>query len=86
MSEQRVKDFAEAAELRVQVPDLVDLTSRGRDLRRARVAGGGILAVLVLVAGGLVASLASHERAAPAPDPAPTPLRHKAVPALHSVR
>ena len=73
MSEQRVKDFAEAAEQRVRVPDLADLTSRGRDLRRVRMAGGGIVAALVLVAGGLVVSLASHDRTAPAPDPAPSP-------------
>ena len=73
MSEQQLKDFAETAERRVSVPDLVGLTSRGRDLRRVRLTGAGILAALVLVTGGLVASIASHERAAPAPDPAPPP-------------
>ena len=41
MSEQQLKDFAEAAERRVAVPDLADLTSRGRDLRRMRMAACG---------------------------------------------
>ena len=48
MSEQQLKDFAETAERRVAVPDLADLTSRGRDLRRVRMAAAaGALALVV---------------------------------------
>ena len=55
MSEQRLKDFAEAAEQRVPVPDLVDLTSRGQDLRRIRMAAAAGALALVTVAGGVLA-------------------------------
>ena len=38
MSEQQLKDFAEVAEQREPVPDLDSHASRGRDLRRQRMA------------------------------------------------
>jgi hypothetical protein len=74
MSEQQVKDFAEAAERRVPVPDLVDLTSRGRDLRRLRrLAAAGALA-LVVVAGGVLSSVTRDDGTdRPAEEPVPTP-------------
>lgn len=74
MSEQRLKDFAEAAEQRVPVPDLVDLTSRGQDLRRIRMAAAAGALALVTVAGGVLASVTHDDRSeAPVVDRAPLP-------------
>ena len=72
MSEQRVKDFAEAAEQRVPVPDLADLTSRGRDLRRVRRAVAAGALALAVVAGGMLATLTGDDRSdAPVVDRTP---------------
>ena len=72
MSEQRLKDFAEVAELRVPLADLADLTSRGRDLRRIRVAAVAAALALVVVAGGVLSSVARDERSVrPTVDPIP---------------
>jgi hypothetical protein len=74
MSEQRVKDFAEAAEQRVPVPDLADLTSRGRDLRRVRRAVAAGALALAVVAGGVLSTMTRDDRSnAPAIDPTPPP-------------
>ena len=62
MSEQRVKDFAEVAEQRVPVPDLADLTSRGRDLRRVRRAAAAGALALAVVAGGVLATVTRNDR------------------------
>ena len=74
MSEQRVKDFAEAAEQRVPVPDLADLTSRGRDLRRVRRAAAAGALALAVVAGGVLSTMTRDDRSdAPAVDRTPPP-------------
>lgn len=75
MSEQQLKDFAETAERRVPVPDLADLTSRGRDLRRMRMAAvAGALALVVAIGGGVFSSITRDDRSTrPAEDPVPTP-------------
>jgi hypothetical protein len=77
MSEQRLKDFAETAEWRVPVPDLEELTSRGRDLRRARriaVAGVVAAAVAVVAVGVALGSSSPDDRSGPpAVDPNPPP-------------
>ena len=73
MSEQLLKDFAEAAERRVAVPELADLTSRGRDLHRARIAGAvGALALVLVAVGGVVSAVSRDDRIErPAEDPRP---------------
>ena len=75
MSERILKDFAERAETGVLLPDFEQIRSRGRDLRRTRIAVAGALAVFLLVAGGVVASITIGQRTAPpAEDPNPTEL------------
>jgi hypothetical protein len=72
MSEQQLKDFAEVAELRVPVPDVDGIVSRGRDLRRLRrVAAAGALAIAV-VTGGVLSSVTRNDRSDP-PVVDPTP-------------
>ncbi|MET1058761.1 MAG: hypothetical protein ABWX84_04160 [Nocardioides sp.] len=74
MSEQHLKDFAETAERRVPVPDLADLTSRGRDLRRIRMAAVAGALALVVTIGGVFSSVTRDDRSTvPAEDPVPTP-------------
>ena len=76
MSEQRLKDFAERAETRVRLPHFAQLENRGRDLRRTRLAVSGVVAALVLVTSGIVATIADDLRTAPpAEDPAPTEIQ-----------
>ena len=55
------------------VPDLADLTSRGRDLRRARIAGAvGALALVLVAVGGVLSSVSRDDRIErPAEDPKP---------------
>ncbi|RYP85899.1 hypothetical protein EKO23_11380 [Nocardioides guangzhouensis] len=70
MSEQRLKDFASEAEHLVQAPELDDLVGRGRDLRRLRLTVVAAAAVLVTVAGGILASVDHDDQTGP---PAQTP-------------
>ena len=62
MSEQRLKDFAAEAEHLVPVPALDDIVGRGRDLRRIRLTVVAAAAVLIAVAGGVVASVDREDR------------------------
>ena len=62
MSEQRLKDFASEAEHLVQAPRLDEIVGRGRDLRRLRTTVVAAAAVLVAVAGGVVASIDREDR------------------------
>jgi hypothetical protein len=73
MSERMLREFAEVAELRVREPDVADLAARGRDLRRNRRATGGVLAALVLLAGGAFVARATVQRDDARPEPAPPP-------------
>ena len=72
MSEQQLKDFAETAESRVPVPDLADLRSRGRDLRRLRAVAAASALTLLVVTGGVLSSVVRDDRSAP-PAVEPTP-------------
>jgi hypothetical protein len=65
MTERMIKDFAERAEARVRLPDLAQLESRGRDLRRTRMTVGGAVAALLLMVSGVVATVAHDLRTAP---------------------
>ena len=75
MSEQQLKDFAEAAERHVVLPDVAELTNRGRDLRRARMAGVvGALTLVLVAVGGVLSSVTRDDRSSrPAKDPVPSP-------------
>lgn len=61
------------------MPDLTELESRGRDLRRNRRAMGGVAAALVLAVGGVAASLAvgDDRDAIPVQVPEPTELHQR---------
>ena len=76
MSEQQLKDFAEVAKRRVPVPDLDSLASRGRDLRRLRMAAATGALALVVVVGGVLSSVTRDDRMdRPAGDPTPDIVR-----------
>ena len=85
MSEQRLKDFAETAERHVPVPDLAELTSRGRDLRRLRMTLVASAAVLAVAAGAVLASVQRDDRTGPPTgDPRPSEVVGQAEPRLYS--
>ena len=68
MSDQRIAEFRERAELGVTLPDLAHLERRGHALHRRRQASvlGGL--VLALVAGyGLISTLPGDPDASPSP-------------------
>ena len=74
MSEQQLKEFAQTAERGVTVPDIDDLTSRGRDLRRLRrIVAAGVVAAVVAAGVALGSSSPEDRSGPPAVDPNPPP-------------
>ena len=84
MPEQQLKAFAEAAERHVPVPDLDELASRGRDLRRLRMTLVASAAVLAVAAGAVLASVQRDDRTGPPTgNPQPSEIEPQADPRLY---
>lgn len=68
MSELKMREFRDRAELGVALPDLADLEQRGLALRRRRIASGvGALALAVVAGLGIAGSVSERPDASPTP-------------------